>query len=99
MTEWSMTNSTGHERVDAARVATELPDRVAHRREVHNRRALPVKSCMSTRSGLNAISLAVSAESPRPAWDAHDATPAMSEASTLSPSSWRRRFSRRIFRV
>ena len=57
----------------------------------------PVKSCMRIRAGENAIwaRCAPAALVPEVA---HDASASMLSAVTLRPSSWRSRFSSRIFR-
>ena len=96
MTEWSITSSTG----TSGLILAGFPpsSMIASRMEARSTTpGTPVRSCMSTRSGEKAISRAVSAVPPAPPWEAHDAIPAMSDALTANPSSWRSRFSRRTF--
>ena len=54
-TEWSMTSSTGMQRVDLRRVAAQRLHRVAHGGQVDDA-GTPVKSCSSTRAGVKPIS-------------------------------------------
>ena len=80
----------GDERVDPRRVAAHLGHRVAHGREVDDA-GTPVKSCMTTRAGVKAISLHGSAPASQVA------SASMSAASTEPLPSVRSRFSSRTF--
>ena len=96
MTEWSMTSSTG----TSGLTCVASPPRRASASRMAARSTTPgtpVKSCMSTRSGVKAISWAASpAPWPWPSGLAPQAaTATMSSAETCGPSSWRSRFSRR----
>ena len=94
ITEWSMTSSTGTSGLTLAGSPPSAPraSRMAARSTTPG---TPVKSCMSTRSGVRAISAASSVARPwRSGWLPQSATASMSAGRTASPSSWRRRFSR-----
>jgi hypothetical protein len=90
-TEWSMTSSAGW----SGLIFSGSPPRVfmASRMAARSTTAgTPVKSCMSTRAGMKAISREGSA------LGSQLARKRMSSAVTESPSSWRRRFSSRMRR-
>ena len=79
-----------HERIDLGGVAMKGVHRVAHRSQIHHG-GHAVKSCISTRAGLKAISRVELLLA------SHCAMARMSSAVTVLPSSKRRRFSRRTF--
>ena len=95
ITEWSITSSTGTNGLiwEGEPPRPTSASRMAARSTTPG---TPVKSCISTRSGVKAISRASSpalapwASGCRP----HAATAATSDAVTRNPSSWRSRFSR-----
>jgi len=97
MTEWSITSSTGISGLMRAGSPSRamIASRIAARSTTEG---TPVKSCISTRSGVKAISRASSpAASPwRVGVVAHRARASMSARVTCTPSSRRRRFSNRI---
>ena len=95
MTEWSITSSTG----TSGLIWAGSPPRAMMASRIAARSTTagtPVKSCMSTRSGVKAISRAASpAASP---WRVGRLGPAregldVARRVTLTPSSWRSRFS------
>ena len=89
-TEWSITSSTG----DSGLIFEGSPPRVRIASRIAARSTTagtPVKSWSRTREGVNAISVEGSAAA------SHPASASMSAAVTATPSSWRSRFSRRIF--
>ena len=98
ITEWSMTSSTGTSGLTLAG----LPPRRARASRMAARSTTPgtpVKSCISTRSGVRAISWA---ESPAPCpcpsgLTPQAATASMSSGATWGLSSWRSRFSSTTF--
>ncbi len=96
ITEWSTTISTGTRGL----IFAGSPPRamMASRMAARSTTAgTPVRSCMSTRAGVKAISRASSpADSPwRVGVSDQRASASMSAARTLTPSSWRSRFSSR----
>ena len=93
MTEWSTTSSTGTSGLMRSGTASErLRSHLASRRGPRCA-GTPVRSCISTLSGLKPISPPTFAP-PLAAL----ATASTSAAWTFTPSSWRRRFSSRTFR-
>src|ERR1017187_166551 len=90
-TEWSITRSTGWSGLifDALPPSFASASRMAARSTTHG---TPVKSCSSTRAVRNAISLSTRSRTFQVA------IASTSAAFTNAPSSFRRRFSRRIFR-
>ena len=92
ITEWSMTSSAGASGL--IRAGSPPSSATASRMVARSTTAgTPVKSCMTTRAGLNWISVAGSA------FGSHCATAWIWSAVTLAPSSVRSRFSSRIFRL
>ena len=89
-TEWSITSSAGANGLILAGSPSisAIASRIAARSTTAG---TPVKSCISTRAGVNAIS------SLGAALAFHFASASMSRARIDSPSSLRRRFSSRIF--
>ena len=85
-----MTSSTGCSGLTLFGIAAEPHDAVAHRREIDDA-GTPVKSCSSTRAGANEISFCAALLTSQ------RASASMSAAFTNRPSSWRSRFSSRIF--
>ena len=91
MTEWSTTSSTGTSGLidDARPPSVTIASRIPARSTMAG---TPVRSCMSTRSGVKASSWS-------PAWpwapavSAHLARASICAAVTFAPSSWRSRFS------
>ena len=92
MTEWSITSSAGASGLIL--VASPPRSTIASRIVARSTTAgTPVKSCMTTRAGVNWISVSGSASgSQRPA-------PAICSAVTFCPSSVRSRFSSRTLRL
>ena len=90
MTEWSMTSSAGASGLmrDGSPPSSCTASRIVARSTTQG---TPVKSCITTRAGVNWISVSGSASGSQPAsartWS----------AVTLAPSSVRSRFSSRIF--
>ena len=92
MTEWSITSSAGTSGLIF--VGSPPRSRIASRIVARSTTpGTPVKSCMSTRAGVNWISVVGSASGSQPA------SAAMSSAVMLAPSSVRSRFSSRILRL
>jgi hypothetical protein len=94
ITEWSITSSTGM----TGLIRDGSPPRPASASRIAARSTTagtPVKSCMSTRSGVKAIS--DEGGPPENRLPAQPASASMSGARTWLPSSWRRRFSKRTF--
>ena len=86
-----------HQRVDLGRVAAEGRQRVAHGGQVDHA-GTPVKSCMSTRSGVKAISAASSLAEPVALGTVAPPGHRLDVGGVDGrPSSWRRRFSRTTF--
>jgi hypothetical protein len=91
MTEWSMTNSAGMSglilRGSPPRSA--MASRIATRSTTHG---TPVKSCSSTRAGVNWISVPS-------AFGSQALSASICSAVTSAPSSWRSKFSSSTFRL
>ena len=75
---------------EASPPSSSIASRIVARSTTHG---TPVKSCMITRAGVNWISVSGSASASQPA------SALMSSSEMFEPSSVRRRFSSRIFRL
>ena len=101
LTEWSMTSSAGTSglTIRGSPPSAAIASRIAARSTTAG---TPVKSCIRTRAGVKAIWARGAARRARPrlppAAPAHDASASMLSAVTLSPSSWRSRFSSRTLK-